>query len=793
MASNRRSERHVRTLKATLSTRGARRRVAVQDGTGVFELGPGGRVTDVLAPPAKPQAGAEEYGASGTLNFSGWISGEDYNPKLDGVKALDVYDEMRRSDAQVHASLLAIKLPLLSATWTVTPPKGGDSQDQAIADFVKACLLDDDAMAAPWLRTLQHFLLMEEFGFSVAEKVWTVGDAIELEDDDGSLTLATPIRLKRLAPRLPRTVQRWMVNPDGHLQSIIQFAPKDGAFRYWTIPAEYAVVIVRDREGDNYYGRSALRSAYMHWFYKTQAYRIAGVGLDRMGIGIPRATYTKEFKQDGDALKKVEQTLRGLRTHERGYVLEPPGLSYSFLTTTTGKSFAADLPVIVDHHNTMIARNVLAGFMAQHEQKYGSKASTASLADLFISALKGEATLLGAEIKQQVIRQLCDFNFNMRGRKYPTLDAADLSSVNVTELADRLNKLAAGKLITPDDDLEDYLREIDSLPPLPEDLRGQSRSSVAVPPAFAAAGPAAPAAAPGEPAPPAPATVAASARAARAGYVDHGTAFGRPPTDLERRVFALHQVPARLDQEHAALLRRLTEIRRKQLRGFASKLAKKDARPTAAFTDMRRRHVGSLPGVDEIKSAIREAQDRIEAFGAEQVRAELRKQGAPIKAAKSTPGTNRRTATSALVTSAQTTAEKQVSTWQARIMETAIRLRRTGLQGDDLRNKVIDVLEPEAESGAKRDAAAEVNEAFAVGREGEATRHQDIIEKVVYSALLDENTCDTCEEWDGTEMEIGSDDYYESLPPNKDCEGNKGTPDACRCVHLYIFDTSGEE
>jgi hypothetical protein len=51
---------------------------------------------------------------------------------------------------------------------------------------------------------------------------------------------------------------------------------------------------------------------------------------------------------------------------------------------------------------------------------------------------------------------------------------------------------------------------------------------------------------------------------------------------------------------------------------------------------------------------------------------------------------------------------------------------------------------------------------------------------VLYSALLDPNTCDPCSEADGQEGETPDD-----IPdvPNPDCDGG----DKCRCVHVYVF------
>ena len=55
----------------------------------------------------------ESFGASGTKIFNGIIQ-EDYNSKLQGQQGMAIYDTMRRSDATVSASSLAIQLPIRS-------------------------------------------------------------------------------------------------------------------------------------------------------------------------------------------------------------------------------------------------------------------------------------------------------------------------------------------------------------------------------------------------------------------------------------------------------------------------------------------------------------------------------------------------------------------------------------------------------------------------------------------------------------------------------------------------------
>ncbi|MGH9352333.1 MAG: hypothetical protein ACRD2G_09260, partial [Terriglobia bacterium] len=86
-----------------------------------------------LQPAGIPRAGApaisaakgdfeKTYGVSGTPITSGFlIDLGEYNPELMGRNAIPIYEKMRRSDAQVRATLMACKLPVLSAKWEMAP------------------------------------------------------------------------------------------------------------------------------------------------------------------------------------------------------------------------------------------------------------------------------------------------------------------------------------------------------------------------------------------------------------------------------------------------------------------------------------------------------------------------------------------------------------------------------------------------------------------------------------------------------------------------------------------------
>ena len=81
-------------------------------------------------------------------------------------------------------------------------------------------------------------------------------------------------------------------------------------------------------------------------------------------------------------------------------------------------------------------------------------------------------------------------------------------------------------------------------------------------------------------------------------------------------------------------------------------------------------------------------------------------------------------------------------------------------------------------------ASKGANEAFADGRDAGYEQYKDEIGSVIYSALLDINTCGNCADSDGADGATPDD-----IPdvPNPDCDGG----DKCRCVHVYVFADEG--
>ena len=172
--------------------------------------------------------------------FSGYIY-EEYNTDLSGTQGITIYDEMRRSDGTVRSVIQAITLPIRRARWYVEPA-GDDSESKQVAEFVEHALLDWQSRT--WDDFLRHALLMLPFGVMVFEKVFTL-------NEEGKIIWG------KLAPRLPKSIQKWSMEDGG---DGIQQRKSDGSIV--DIPMEKLCIFVNEMEGDNWWGTSILRAAW---------------------------------------------------------------------------------------------------------------------------------------------------------------------------------------------------------------------------------------------------------------------------------------------------------------------------------------------------------------------------------------------------------------------------------------------------------------------------------------------------------------------------------------------------
>ncbi len=404
----------------------------------------------------------KERGTSGTIVDGGnVIDFKDYNPAMQGAEFFNNVDMMRVADGSVKCASLLIKLPLLRTSCQIVPQNEDetDKQNILIAATAHEKILGPMAMHDSWQQTLRHILLMFDFGFSTFEKVWEL-------DEDGLL------KYSRLAVRLPKTIEGFKVNNDGTPAYIIQNAQKPGGLKtQLRIPCPtYGAIFSWDREGDNYFGRSIYRAMYKHWWYKEALYHIDALRLDRWGVGVPTAKIQAGYGLKPGEESKTKTILANLRSNTQSWVMHPEEIEFGILAPA-GQGGALGLMDSVNHHDTMIFRSVLTQFISAGNQAFGNYGSVKNYADLFLYSEQAAANFIEEEFTRQIVKPFCDFNFDMAlpngdARPYPRLRFADVQKINVKELAEALARLTAGKVVTPDDDLESFIRKLGGLPKL---------------------------------------------------------------------------------------------------------------------------------------------------------------------------------------------------------------------------------------------------------------------------------------------------------------------------------------
>lgn len=372
------------------------------------------------------------------------------------------YDRMIKNDAQVRATLRATKIPILGGQWYVEPYD--DTQEaKDVANFVEDNLLLNPKMA--WTSFLEEVLRMEEYGCSIFEKVWE--PAVWTPREGTSRKPRNMIMLRKLAPRSPYTVRKFLYDRTGGPDGLVQTVPNTqtenisvNTTTEVTIPINKLLIFVYDRVGGNLDGQSLLRTAYKHWFYKDSLYKIDAIQKERHGIGVPDIALPPGYSND-DKLFAAELG-RNLRTNDKAFIVRPPGWEVGFAEI---KGNVVNALESAQEHDLMLARNVLVQFINAGAGASGgaSRSSSATMADLFLKSLRHLANLTVDTLNLYLIRQLVALNFNTS--KFPRIGVRQLGDTRDLQLlaSALLNAQQAG-MITGDSTTEDWVRDQFGMP-----------------------------------------------------------------------------------------------------------------------------------------------------------------------------------------------------------------------------------------------------------------------------------------------------------------------------------------
>lgn len=264
----------------------------------------------------------------------------------------------------------------------------------------------------------------------------------------------------------------------------------------------------------------------------------------------------------------------------------------------------------------------------------------------------------------------------------------------------------------------------------------------------------------------------------RGAYTYRSVQLGRQPTPLEERLLSLEAIPLRLDAEIAGLVDILRLLRTDQLADLTTADAARDL-------------------TEDIRAILTQTSRRLARYGAFERQQEYARQGHSFSL------TDDRAADFDLIDTQagqhprlQAVVDRRTlrltRDWQDELHAAEDRVRRAKpfsheAEWHDLATRSLDI-------GLWAAARAVINTGFAGGRSLERQRFMALkkhdedlfVERLVFSAVLDKNTCDECYDADGTEFDADSHlaDLFE--PPYYKCLGGEN----CRCQLIAVEDTA---
>ena len=405
-----------------------------------------------------------EHGRLGQNRWGGVFS-EEFLPELRGRKGIEKYREMADNDSVVGAVLFAIEMLIRQVEWTVEEP-GNTDGDVRAAEFIYSCMHD---MEDTWTDFISEVLSFLTFGWSWHEIVYKRRMGATRRTETASKFDDGLVGWRKLPIRSQDTLWEWKYDDRDAILGMIQAAPPH--FEQVLIPSEKSLHFKTRSRKANPEGRSLLRNAYRDWYFKRRIQEIEGIGIERDLAGLPLLTppdgmdlWDPENPEMARSLAMAEKLVRSVRRDEREGVVLPFGWKFELMSTGGRRQF--DTNAVIERYDNRIAMTVLADFVLLGHQNVGSYSLSSDKTELFGVALGTFLDIICEVFNKQAIPRLIDLNGDaFKGiTGYPRLIHGDIETSDLAKLGSFVKDMVGIGAITPDENMEDYLRMTASLP-----------------------------------------------------------------------------------------------------------------------------------------------------------------------------------------------------------------------------------------------------------------------------------------------------------------------------------------
>lgn len=382
-----------------------------------------------------------EMGVERVLPFSYWgAEGEiSRNEKV----AIDDLVEMRRRDGQARAIsrlfLLSLSSAFADGEWIAPDGDEGAEEEVQFANDMWNLPPQAGGMTTSKTVVLKKLLQGITDGFAAFEEVRQV-------PEEG--VLKGKITLRKLAYRDPRTL-RFRVDSKGGFDGLRQIATFNGRTVDVRIPKEKVFFWTCNAEENPFYGVSMFESAYEHYVIKKKLYYIAH--LAAQFAAVPGRIGEVPANADPRHVIAFKKSLANFAFNTS--MITPPGFKVTPFNGNTNFNFIQ----LIDHHNAMMSKSVLASFLDSEQRAALVEIGRVDPnTDFFILALESLMDDIAEQLSAHLMPKYIDWNFGTK--KYPVFKFGQLSDASKSVVKDLFSTVVTSSVLnsTPE-----FVREME--------------------------------------------------------------------------------------------------------------------------------------------------------------------------------------------------------------------------------------------------------------------------------------------------------------------------------------------
>lgn len=398
---------------------------------------------------------------------------EEWLSDLRGTNGIKAYREMSDNNATIGAVLFLIDSFVRKVTWEVD---AADESNEAIqlSEFVEQCI---DDLEQSWPNVIGEAVRgVCIYGWSTFELVFKMRQGRNEEKDKTSMYSDNRIGWCKFAPRSQDTNYGWEFSEKGDLLGMYQMAPPNYGIKY--IPLDKlllfrSVGVMKD----NPQGRSSLRNCYVSYSIQKKIQVSEAIGISRNLSGLPTMTVPLRLLSDSatssekQLLANFQNMVSRVKADEySGLVLpsevtqdgNPSGYKFQLLSGGSSGKTTETTPVI-ERLEKSIARSFLADFLFLGSGTTGSWALASTKTNMFSQALGGFLSAI-VDVLNEAVEQLMRMNGFDEPELYPKIRHGDLEKMPLEEISGPIAQMVSAGIITPDDELEQWVRELAGAP-----------------------------------------------------------------------------------------------------------------------------------------------------------------------------------------------------------------------------------------------------------------------------------------------------------------------------------------